>query len=94
MHYFSLLSFLLALLPFTALVHAWDSSYSQQFQQELQNEGLNALANIVTKVNQTSTGQSLLSEISQGNFTFFAPNDEASMYTYLFHHGRLPNTCL
>lgn len=76
--FFLFISLLLPLLSFIVSVHAWD--YTELLQQELENEGLTELANVVSTINQTSTGQDLLSQISQGNYTFFAPTNEASMF--------------
>ena len=70
------------LLPLLFFVnsYAWDCSLL--FQQELQNQGLTQLASLFTTINQTSVGQDLLSKISIGNFTFFAPTNEASKFAY------------
>jgi uncharacterized Tic20 family protein len=84
MHFSSLLSLLLPLLSFIPSILAWDCSLI--FQQELQNQGLTQLASLFTTINQTSVGQALLSKISLGNFTFFAPTNEASTFAYHFHH--------
>jgi hypothetical protein len=72
-------SLLLPLLSFVSSIHAWDCSLL--FQQELQNQGLTQLASLFTTINQTSVGQALFSQISLGNFTFFAPTNEASTFS-------------
>jgi hypothetical protein len=74
MHFFSLLP----LLSFFPSILAWDCSLL--FQQELQNQGLTQLASLFTTINQTTLGQDLLSKISLGNFTFFAPTNDASTF--------------
>jgi uncharacterized surface protein with fasciclin (FAS1) repeats len=76
-------SFLLPLVPFIVSVNSWD--FVDKFQQELQNEGLTGLASALSTANQTSIGQGFLSDLALGNYTIFAPTNEAStLFPYHF----------
>ena len=68
------------LLPFLSLVHAQVNitSYLQDTVSTLQGVGFTGLADALTRINETTPGQTLFSELaSGGNFTLFAPNNQA-----------------
>jgi len=76
------LSLLPLLLPFLSPVHAQDNitSYVQDWLSTLQGAGFTGLADTLTRINETTPGQALFSELSSGrNFTVFAPNNEAGV---------------
>lgn len=54
-----------------------DPTYVQGLVNALQSVGLTQLANATMAINSTFVGQRLLSRLSDGNYTVFAPNDEA-----------------
>ncbi|KAF8154905.1 FAS1 domain-containing protein [Crassisporium funariophilum] len=80
MHLSSLpLSLLLPLIPlFTpTFAQQQNATYLQDLMTALQSAGFSELANATMTINSTANGQAILSQISQGNFTVFAPTDAA-----------------
>jgi uncharacterized surface protein with fasciclin (FAS1) repeats len=57
--------------------YAQDTSYLTGLVTALNSLGLTGLAGAAAKVNGTEAGAALLSKLSSGNFTVFAPNNNA-----------------
>ncbi|KAI5114978.1 hypothetical protein M0805_009179 [Coniferiporia weirii] len=66
----------LALCALAAPAAAQNLTFLTQFLQQLQALNLTSLVNATTAVNATSTGQRLLSALSDGPLTVFAPNND------------------
>lgn len=74
----------------TVLAQSSDSGYVQGLVNELNAIGYSGAANALSRANGTSSGQQFLSQVQDGNFTVFVPNNaacELSLYSpleYLF----------
>jgi hypothetical protein len=80
---------LLAAVP--AALAQQNITYLDGLVQALRSVGVNTLISTAQELNSTTTGQNLLTLVSDGktNLTLFAPNDNACEYLILFrlNHG-------
>jgi len=76
-------SLLLPLLSFLSPVHAQENwtAYSGDVVGALQQAGFTGLADVLTRINDTTPAQVLFSELASGrNFTLFAPDNDAGAW--------------
>lgn len=74
-------SLLLAALAVPALAQSQNITFLTGLLTQLQAANLTSLATVAASINQTSTGQRILSLLSSNTpFTVFAPNNQACAY--------------
>ncbi|KAF9043849.1 FAS1 domain-containing protein [Hymenopellis radicata] len=67
----------LTLLALAFPAFAQNPDYLNTIAQALQRAGLTSLASAAARLTNTTTGQTLLNRLPNGNFTLFAPDNEA-----------------